>query len=221
MTIPDDTPRCGDFGGIRRGEINKETGERSGAGDTCAKPAGAGTSHPGTGRCSWHDVPPLRRKAEAELALAETRQGLAQLGDAPPLHDIADAYGELLSVAGKLRALVAALEAKVAELEEVGVNHPVRGPVVKSELNAYVMVVRLLIDTIGRIGRLNVEERLTRISEHQAALLERVLLRTLAEICPTPEEHEQGRRVMAKHLGEVRALDATNGDTTKEKERVE
>jgi hypothetical protein len=131
---------------------------------TCARPAGWGTDHPGTGRCKLHGgSTPSHRKAGVE---AQARAELARL-DLPPVED---PLSELAKVCGQVIAWKDSMAERVNQLRSL--RYSTEGG---EQLRAEVALWERALDRCERfltaMARLNIDERLARISEERAEVI--------------------------------------------------
>lgn len=141
-------------------------GPRKHGAGPCTRPAGWGTSHAGVGRCKLHggSTPSHVKAGAAALAEQETRAVLAQL-DVPPVNDPLTALAEL---AGQVVAWQRALAEKVNELTALRFEDD-KGA---EQLHSHVALYERAMDRCGTVlatmAKLNIDERLARITEQQA-----------------------------------------------------
>jgi HEPN domain-containing protein len=173
---------------------------RSGPG-TCKLPAGWGTdNHVGWGHCRKHlgTSPSGAENARRQQVEHEVRATLVQLGGEPledPLHELARLAGEALSWKEQLGH-------KVNELTELRYEGD-HGEQLRAEVVLYERAVDRLTAVLVSIAKLRLDERLVRLSESQAALVNRVISGVLAEIGLSDEQLAAARPVVAKHLRAV------------------
>ncbi len=168
---------------------------------TCERQAGAGTDHKGYGRCSWHggSSPNGSQSAAAQRMQAETDRLLHKY-DAPAVTDHLEALQRL---AGRALALEEVIGERVNALRSIRYTDE-KGA---EQLRAEVAVLERAMDRAGRllvdIARLNIEERLARVTEQQAEMVKKALGKTLAEMGMPAAER---RDAMARLGGHLRAV---------------
>jgi hypothetical protein len=176
-------PKCG-------GKLHGQAG-------TCQLPAGWGTDHKGYGRCRKHlgNSPTVARAAERERVEHEVRAELARLDVVPvdnPLEELQKLAGRVLAWEKVIGGLVNGLSAIRYESEHGG-----------EQLRAEVALLERAMDRCERVlvamARLNVDERLVRVSEKQAAQVVDVLKGALDDLGIDRNE-EEVRTVMARRL---------------------
>ena len=153
----------------RRGEVDPETGERTGVGLPCRRWAGQGTNHVGEGLCSWHGgtLPGQLEKAHEAIAIREAKQGLAKLGHSEPLSDIGAVYNALMQTGADLESLRLALQDEVRRLETVATTHPIRGPVLRPEIQGLLATTKLVVELLTKIAALNLADKKMALEERQ------------------------------------------------------
>lgn len=132
----------------------------------CRRPAGWGTDHPGAGRCKLHggrsqngNAYGLRMAAAAELAKL----------DVSPVHD---PLAELARLAGQACAWRDAIAQKVNELTELRFTDDKRAEQLRSEVALFERALDRCNVVLSSMARLNIDERLAKITERQADLVE-------------------------------------------------
>jgi hypothetical protein len=167
-------------------------------GRPCGNVAGFGTDHVGFGRCKFHggSSPDGRTFAAKQAAAAEA----ARLGAAVDT-DPAEALSLCVSlVSGE----VAWLRQRVEAIEDG--NGFERG-----ELHPAVRALDGAIDRLSRISKLavdaGVEERRLELDELVVARLAEAVRAALAEVELSPEQHEQLRAAMTRHLAALDGIE--------------
>jgi hypothetical protein len=178
------TSRKGAFCGANR---------RNGEG-TCRRAAGAGTEHRGYGRCSWHGgCAPSGRAA----AVTEQAERLLYRYDAAPCGDPLEALQRL---AGRALALEDTIGAIVNDMNAIRYEAEGGGEQLRSE----VAVLERAMDRCGHllvdIAKLNIDERLAKVTERQAELVSAALTAALTEMGLPPEQQRDARSIVARHL---------------------
>jgi len=169
---------------------------------TCSLPAGWGTSHKGYGRCRKHlgNSPNVARAAEAERVEHEARAELTRLDVTPVDHPLE----ELQKLAGRVLAWEKTVGELVNRLSEIRYEDEHGG----EQLRAEVALLERAMDRCERVlvamARLNIDERLARLTERQAELVIGVLKGALEDLGIDRSENEV-RRVMARRLRLVAA----------------
>ena len=170
--------------------------KRQGAG-TCTQPAGWGTDHVGAGACKLHGgcLPNHQATAISELARAEVgRLGFEPVGD--PLAQLADTAGELVAIKDRLRSHVERLT-EYRTLSAEGTEQ------LRAELSAYQQALRDTVSVLAVMARLNIGERMAKVSEAQLELMEKALRAALVELGLGLEDQDRGARAFTRHLRAV------------------
>lgn len=166
--------------------------KRQGEG-TCQRPAGWGTDHLGYGPCRTHGGNTRNHRTAALHQQAE--RALADL-HAPPVDN---PLTELARITGQVVAWKDALAEKVNELTSI--RYSTEGG---EQLRAEVALFERALDRCERfltaMAKLNIDERLTRITEQQAALVNQAVIAALQDLGLSPEQQQEARRGVARHL---------------------
>ncbi|MFE3522231.1 hypothetical protein ACFXOD_11655 [Streptomyces sp. NPDC059161] len=168
----------------------------------CTRPAGWGTSHPGTGRCKLHggSTPNQKTSAARQRAEAEARAVLAELGVAP----VDDPLKQLLALAGQVLAWQRATAELVNRLESVRYQSDGGSEQIRAEVLLYERAMDRAVAVLTAIARLNIEERLAAVAGRQVDAVVGAVEAALASAGVRGEDAIQAKRVAARHL---RALD--------------
>lgn len=175
------TPKCG--GTNRQGE-------------PCGNAAGKNTDHKGAGNCSNHGgCTPAGRASAMDK---QVRTELARLGVAP----VTDPISALSAIAGEVVAWKDMLAGKVNALTSL--RYGTEGG---EQLRAEVALWERALDRCGKflvdIAKLNIEERMAKVTEAQAALAEKALTATLGEMGFTPQQQRDAQARLGRHLRAV------------------
>lgn len=170
---------------------------RNGAGD-CKRDAGAGTDHKGYGSCSWHGgSSPSGRQSAAERRIEDQAQKLLYQHDATP---VTDHLAALQRLAGRALALEEAIGTMVNDLHSLRYDTEQGG----EQLRAEVAVLERAMDRAGRllvdIAKLNIEERMAKVTEMQVQIVGDALAAALREMGLSAEQQREARRGVARHL---------------------
>jgi len=155
-------------------------GKLHGRDGTCELPAGWGTSHKGYGRCRKHlgNAPTVAAAAERERIEDQARAQLARLDVTPVDNPVA----ELQKLAGRVLAWEKAIGELVNSLSEIRYESEHGG----EQLRAEVALLERAMDRCERVlvamARLNIDERLVRITEKQASIVIDVLKGALDDL---------------------------------------
>lgn len=168
---------------------------------TCRKTAGWGTDHPGYGACRLHGgstvtqtVGAARRRAEADV-----RAVLAEL-DIPAVED---PLAALLELAGQVIAWQKATATLVNGLEELRYEDSKGSEQLRSEVVLYERAMDRAVNVLAAIARLNIEERLARVTERQADAVIDAIDAALAAVGVTGQDAARAKQAAARHLRSV------------------
>lgn len=178
-----DKPKCG---------AKKHQGE-----GTCKRPAGWGTDHAGTGPCKLHGGATRNHRVAAIRPMAE--KALYRY-DAGPVENPLTA---LQALAGRALALEQAIGDIVNDLTSIRYGSDAGGEQLRSE----VAVLERAMDRAGRllvdIAKLNIEDRLAKVTEAQTAMVADALAAVLGEMGLSPEQQRDARSRVGRHLRAV------------------
>lgn len=159
----------------------------------CTQAAGWGTDHPGWGRCKLHggSAPSGRAAALNQQATAE----LAKLDVLP----VSDPLSALAAVAGQAVAWKDAMAKRVNLLTSLRYGTE-GGEQLRAEVALWERALDRCEKFLVSMARLNIDDRLAKISEHQAELIETALKAALAEMGLDLDEQDRAARSVARHL---------------------
>lgn len=173
-------------------------GAKTRNGGECRNAAGHRTEHPGFGRCSKHGGSTPNHNLRA--VQNQVAQDLARMDVAPvtdPLAALAQLGGQVVAWRDRMADLVNDL---------TSVRYDGHGPV-GEQTRAEVLLFERAIDQCRRvlvdIAKLNLDERMVRINEAQAELVDRALTAALQDLGLTAEQQEQAREATSRHLRAV------------------
>ena len=173
-------------------------GKLHGRGGTCTLPAGWGTDHKGFGRCRKHfgNAPNVVKAAETERLGQELRETLVRLDVQP----VDDPLTELQKLGGEVLAWKEAIGQKVNLLSSLRYEGIGAGEQLRAEVALYERAVDRLERVLVNMARLNLDERLVRISEAQGRLILGVMLAAVKDLGLAPEIEQALRPAIARHL---------------------
>jgi hypothetical protein len=168
----------------------------------CRKPAGWGTSHPGRGRCRLHggSTRSQTRRAVDEQIEERARVIVGQLGTRPVENPLA----ELQQLAGRVLAWEHAIGRMVNDLTSLRYETEFG-----EQLRSEVALLERAMDRCERVlvamARLDIDERLVKITQRQADLLNGVVLGAFADVGLSREMQDAVRPAIARRLRAVAA----------------
>lgn len=166
-------------------------------GGRCGNTAGKGTDHLGTGNCSNHAG--STRNGRTAAAKEQARDEVMRLGFEP----VADPLAQLAAVAGELVAVKDALREHVERLTQIRTLSAEGTEQVRAELSAYQQALRDTVSVLAVMARLNIGERMARVSEAQLELMEKALRAALADTGLGLEEQDRAAHAFTRHLRAV------------------
>ena len=177
--------------------------KRQGApGDTCTLVAGFGTDHVGIGRCKFHggNTRNQRAAARTERADLEARQVLATLEVSP----VGDPFAALSRLAGQVVAWQEAISRIVNDLgDRIRYEGASGAEQLRAEIALYERAMDRTGQILGVIAKLNIEDRMARVTERQAEALVSALEAALAAAGVTGQSADDARKAAARHLRAV------------------
>jgi hypothetical protein len=173
-------------------------GKLHGRDGICTLPAGWGTDHKGYGRCRKHlgNAPTVAKAAERERVEREARAELARLDVAPVDNPLA----ELQKLAGQVLAWKDAIGRMVNELEAIRYEDEHGGEQLRSEVALFERAMDRCERVLVAMARLNIDERMARISEAQGSIIIQVMQAAFAELGLDRAAQDAVRPVIARHL---------------------
>lgn len=169
----------------------------------CRKPAGWGTDHVGFGCCRLHGGSTRNQVASARRAQvdAAVRDAVREVG----IEDVTDPLKAFARHAGEVVAVRDYLRGEVNRLEELRYQSGA-GEQLRAELAAYQAALRDTTQVLGVYARLNIDERLVRITQMQADIVVSALNAGLnAADIRDPAARDRARAAVAAELRKHRA----------------
>lgn len=163
---------------------------------TDGQPCGAWAITGGT-VCVAHGggAPQVKAKAAANVAERKAQALLEGITDFEP---ITDPTAELARLAGRVVRWLDVLEGIVSDL------HRIRYTAETEQIDGRVIVFERAMDRAGKllvdIAKLNLDERMVRVSEAQGKLVIAAMLAAFRELGITAEVQQELRPVVARHL---------------------
>lgn len=180
----------------RCGQVHQRCAGHRSTGDPC----GRWPTH-GTTVCAKHgaQLPRVRARAAAAEVEAQAARAVVGLSDAAPVTDV---LGELAKLAGEVLAWKRVCAARLESLGDA-IRYTADGAGTE-QLRAEVAVFERSLDRCERvlsaIARLDIDSRLARISEQQAAVIARAVEVALAAAGVAGEPADRGRAAAAREL---------------------
>lgn len=164
------------------------------AGKPCQKPPIRGGTV-----CDMHGgrAPRVKAKAAERLAEKAITDALGKL-DIVPIHDPLTALAEL---AGEISAWKQLAADRVAALKDLAQRNQLSGSdEVRAEIQVYERALDRCVTVLATIARLNIDERLVRISEQQAAIVKEALMGALGDAGLPREQQREAAGHLARRL---------------------
>lgn len=150
-------------------------------GDPCGNPAGKGTDHLGFGNCSSHGG--STRNGRKHAVSQQARAELARL-NLPPVDDPLSALAAVTAEVIGWKDQMAGLVNKLASVRYEGDG---MGEQLRAEVALFERALDRCEKFLTAMARLDIDDRLARVSEAQAAVIIGVLLAALAAV-PHPDQ---------------------------------
>lgn len=187
----------------------------------CKRGAGAGTDHPGVGRCSWHGgCSPTGRAAAAEAVARKAVETYGLPRDISPTDALLEEVRYSAGHVAWLRAKVAELEAAdlvwgVTEQTEKNASEftgtdTIRAAAVNMWLELYFRERKHLLDLTKTAISVGIEERRVRLAEAQGSLMNDVIRRILARLSLTADQSALLPVVVPEELRRAAAMASAN-----------
>jgi hypothetical protein len=172
---------------------NKRQGE-----GTCRLRAGLGTDHKGYGRCKLHggSTRNQRTAVQAQVIEAKARTMFGQVFDDTPVGNPLDVFAEL---AGTVRGWMRTMQALVEKLGTPGYA-ALTGEQVKAEVQLFERAMDRANTVLSTYAKLNIDDRLARISEAQSFMVMQAIESALAAAGVTGSRAIEAKRAAAKRL---------------------
>lgn len=126
---------------------------------------------------------------------------LAELGAAP----VEDPFAGLMKLAGQVLAWQEATAALVNELETIRYRGANGAEQLRAEVALYERAMDRAVTVLAAIGRLNIDDRMARISERQAEILVAVVKAGLDAAGVTPDQRALAHTEIARQLRAVKS----------------
>lgn len=149
--------------------------------------------------CRMHGggTPQARNKASRRLVEAEARRAFGRLGDVST--PIEDPLTALASLAGHVTAWMEFLAGRIGDLERLAYSGET-GEQIKGEIILFERALDRCNTVLATMGRLNIDERLARVSEKQVQLVGDAITAALADLGLNAEQQREARLGVVRHL---------------------
>ena len=165
---------------------------------TCRRPAGWGTDHSGIGRCKMHlGSTKTLRAHSAEMAFQrEAEKALGKLKIAP----VDDPLTELSKLAGEVTAWKDVIADRVSFLKDVSYEGEKTGEQIRGEVIVFERALDRCSTVLSTMARLNIDERLAKVSEAQAQLVADALAAVLRDMGMGGDQQREAKTRVAEKL---------------------
>jgi hypothetical protein len=181
-------------GALLRGK-NPDGKQREG---TCRRPAGWGTEHAGVGKCKLHFGTTVNsnNKAAAVLFTRGVQEAIGKLNIIP----VDDPLTELSKLAGEVVAWKDVIAGKVSFLEDVRYDGEKTGEQIRGEVIVFERALDRCNTVLATMAKLNIDERLARVSEMQAQIVADAVSAVLGEMGLNGTQQREAKTRVAEKL---------------------
>jgi hypothetical protein len=167
---------------------------------TDGRPCGAYAVN-GAKVCSAHggSAPQVKAKAAERITEQQIRRELARLDVAP----VDDYLGQMALIAGQVIAWKDALAEKVNALSSLRYEGTGAGEQLRAEVALWERALDRCERFLTAMARMNIEERMTRVTEKQAAMVQDALTATFREMGFTLDQQRDAQVRLGRHLRSV------------------
>lgn len=137
----------------------------------------------------------VKRKAAARRAEQAARAAIGKLTITP----VENPLTALSEVAGEIVAMKDVLRGQTERLEQIRYSG-MGSEQIRGELQAYQAALRDTVHALSTIAKLNIDERLVRIEEQQAALVIKAIEAALVHAEVAAEKRAEAKKVAIRHL---------------------
>lgn len=171
---------------------------------TCERPAGWGTDHPGTGRCKLHGGSTRTQSVAAEREALEVRARVLFEKVAPEVVPVDNPLEAYRMFAGRVMAWLALMEELLADVQ----SPRYRGATaeqIRGEIVLYERAMDRANTVLSTYAKLNIDERLARVTQAQADILVAVVKAGLNAAGVTSDQRELAHAEIARQLRLVKS----------------
>lgn len=164
----------------------------------CPKPAGHGTQHPGFGRCSAHggSSPNGNVSASVDAFTMDVRERIGRMTIIP----VDDPLTEMAKLAGEAIAWKDVIAERVSFLNDIRYDGEKTGEQVRGEVIVFERALDRCNAVLTNMAKLNIDERLARVSEKQAEFVANALTAALNQMGLTLEQQREAKSLVADQL---------------------
>jgi hypothetical protein len=174
--------------------------KKNGEGD-CRRPAGWGTDHAGEGPCKLHggSTPTVARGAHLRLVERQARELFGKA--VPDARPVENPLAEYALFAGRVMAWLDLCDSLLDEVRAVESHRD--SPEVGARIALYERAVAQANTTLRDYARLNIDARLSAITESQVNRILRAVDAVITLLANTPTQAANARALAIRHLEAV------------------
>lgn len=172
------------------------------SGGQCRREAGWGTDHVGAGPCKLHGgcTRTVSKGAHLRLVEAEARELFGKIApEIVPVDNPLAAYAEF---AGEVMAWKQLMHSLLTDLRTVGYESE-SGEQVRAAVQLYERSMDRANTVLSSYARLNIDERLAKLSEVQSKAVLRAIEAVIVHLGANPQQANEARGLAARHLRAV------------------
>lgn len=166
----------------------------------CRRPAGWGTGHAGVGKCKLHggSTPNHEKAGQQQLLELEARTAFGRLSDHS--NPVTDPLSALSALAGHVTAWMEFLAGRISALEQLAWEGEFTGEQIKGEIVLFERSMDRCSHVLTAMARLNIDQRLAKVSERQVEIVTAAITASLAELGLNAEQQREARSGVVRHL---------------------
>lgn len=165
----------------------------------CHRPAGWGTDHPLSGRCKLHGGKTAPHRRAAEVARVETgaRELFGQIVDIKPIENPLTVYAEFT---GRVMAWMKTMDGLISALRSPSYTNEFSGEQIRGEVQLFERAMDRCNTVLSTYAKLNIDERLSRITEAQQFMVVQAIEAALAAADVTGARAIEAKKAAARRL---------------------
>lgn len=182
----------------RRSPEDRCTANSKQTGEHCQKYAVDGATV-----CRYHggNAPQVRNKASQRVVEREARATFGRLTDVST--PVTDPLTALFGLAGHVNSWMEFLAGRIADLAQLSYDSEYAGQQISGEIELWERALDRCNTVFGTAARLNIDDRLARITERQADVVLKAIEAALEAVEVPAERRPDARRAAARHLRAV------------------
>lgn len=166
---------------------------------TCQRPAGWGTPHTGIGRCKLHGGSTISHIRSAEVAEAErvVREVFGKAVEVTPIDNPLAVYAQF---AGRVMAWLDLMDSLLTNARSPSYSSELNGEQIRGEVILFERAMDRANTVLGTYAKLNIDDRLSRITEVQQAMVVQAIEAALATAGVTGTRAIEAKAAAARRL---------------------